>query len=221
MRPLKSHFPEHALPTLEPILKQTQEARVFRRAQAVREVVAGHHVHPVSATFHLANAARRQWVQRFAPEGPQGLRARPRAGRPPKVTCALEQHLKRLVEQDPLEPGSRHSPWSGRALATALARETGVPLGRESGRGVVKKRLEAPIVPPGVLIPIPQTSRLAPAHSLPWSIAHAGVRSLCSMQPQRCSGAVPCPARAGGAPPNAGASPPAPCVRGRANVRSP
>jgi hypothetical protein len=26
MRPLKSHFPENALPTLETVLKQTQEA---------------------------------------------------------------------------------------------------------------------------------------------------------------------------------------------------
>ena len=101
MRPLKSHFPEHALQTLETVLKQTQEARVFRRAQAVREVVAGHHVHTVSATFHLANSALRKWVQRFAQEGPQGLGDRPRSGRPPKVTCELEQHLQRLVEQDP------------------------------------------------------------------------------------------------------------------------
>ncbi len=140
MRPLKSHFPEHALPTLETILKQTQEARVFRRAQAVREVVAGHHVHTVSATFHLANSALRKWVQRFAHEGPQGLLDRPRSGRPPKVTCELEQHLNRLVDQDPLEHGSLHSQWSCRELATALARETGVHLGRESVRGVLKKR---------------------------------------------------------------------------------
>ena len=59
MRPLKSHLPVNALPTLETVRKQTQEARVFRRAQAVREVVAGHHVHTVSATFHLANSAHR------------------------------------------------------------------------------------------------------------------------------------------------------------------
>jgi transposase len=103
MRPLKSHFPDHALATLETVLKQTQEARVFRRAQAVREVVAGHHVNTVSATFHLANAALRKWVQRFAQEGPQGLRDRPRPGRPPKVTCDLEKHLNRLVDQDPLQ----------------------------------------------------------------------------------------------------------------------
>src|SRR5215813_1942181 len=102
MRPLKSHFPDHALPTLDTLLKQTKEARVFRRAQAVRAVVAGQHVSTVSITFNLANSAVRKWVQRFAQQGPQGLRDRPRAGRPPKVTCELEQHLNRLVDQDPL-----------------------------------------------------------------------------------------------------------------------
>jgi putative transposase len=139
MRPLKSHFPAHALPTLEAVLKQTQEARVFRRAQAVREVVAGHHVHAVSATFHLANSALRKWVQRFAQQGPPGLRDRPRPGRPRKVTCALEQHLNCLVDQDPLEHGSLHSQWSCRALAIAFAHQTGVQLGRESVRCVLKK----------------------------------------------------------------------------------
>ena len=136
MRPLKSHFPEHALPTIESVLKQPQEARVFRRAQAVREGVAGHHVNTVSATFHLANSALRKWVQRFAQQGPQGLLDRPRSGRPPKVTCALAQHLNRLIDQDPLEHGSLHAPWSCRELAAVFARETGVHLGRESVRGV-------------------------------------------------------------------------------------
>jgi transposase len=51
----------------------------------------------------------------------------------------LEQHLQRLVEQDSLEHGSLHSQWSCRELATVLARETGVHLGRESVRGVLKK----------------------------------------------------------------------------------
>ena len=41
MRTLKLHFPDDALPTLDTFVKQTREARVFRRAQAVREVVKG------------------------------------------------------------------------------------------------------------------------------------------------------------------------------------
>ena len=140
MRPLKNHFSTQALTTLDTMLKQTKEARVFRRAQAVHAVVAGHHVSAVSATFHLANSALRKWVQRFAQEGPQGLRDRTRSGRPPKITCALEQHLNRLVDEDPLEHGALSSQWSCRELATIFARETGVQLGRARVRGFLQNR---------------------------------------------------------------------------------
>lgn len=148
MRTLKLHFPANALPTLDAFLKQTKAARVFRRAQAVREVVKGHRLQTVSDTFAFAYSALRKWVHRFAHQGPQGLVDRPRPGRPPKVTCELEQHLKRLVEQDPLEHGSLHSQWSCRELATVLARETGMQLGRESVRGVLKKMSGASTAPP-------------------------------------------------------------------------
>jgi putative transposase len=139
MRPLKSHFRDDALTTLETVLKQTKEARVFRRAQAVREVVGGQHITVVSATFHFANSALRKWVQRFANQGPQGLRDRPRSGRPPKVTCALEKQLNRLVDQDPLQHGCLSSQWSCRDLAMVLAQQTGIQLGRERVRCVLKK----------------------------------------------------------------------------------
>ena len=139
MRTLQLQFPDTALPTLETVLKQTKEARVFRRAQAVRDVVTGQRLQTVSDTLHFTYSALRKWVHRFANQGPQGLVDRPRSGRPPKVTCALENHLNRLVDQDPLEHGSLHSQWSCRELATVLARATGVQLGRESVRGVLKK----------------------------------------------------------------------------------
>ena len=109
MRPLKSHFPDHALTTLDTLLKQTKAVRVFRRAQAVRAVVAGHHVKAVSATFHFTNSALRKWVQHFVNQGVAGLVDRPRSGRPRTVTCALEHHLNRFVDQDPLQHGSLDS----------------------------------------------------------------------------------------------------------------
>jgi transposase len=139
MRTLKLHFPDHALPTLETFLRQTKEARVFRRAQAVRDVVTGQRLQTVSDTLHFTYSALRKWVYRFATEGTRGLVDRPRSGRPPKITCALEQHLNRLVDQDPLTQGSLYSQWSCRELATVLAQQTGVPLGRESVRGMLKK----------------------------------------------------------------------------------
>ncbi len=139
MRTLQLHLPDDALPTLDTFLKQTQEARVFRRAQAVREVVKGQRLQTVSETLSCTYSALRKWVHRFAHQGTQGLLDCPRSGRPPKVTCELEQYLNHLVDQDPLEHGALHSQWSCRALATVVARETGVQLGRESVRSVLKK----------------------------------------------------------------------------------
>src|SRR5215471_11815621 len=140
MRTLKLHFPDDARSTLDSFLKQTKEARVFRRAQAVRQVVNGQRLQTVSDTLQFTYSALRKWVYRFASQGTQGLVDRPRSGRPPKVTCELEQYLNRLIDQDPLEHGSLHSQWSCRELAAVLAHETGVHLGRESVRGVLKKR---------------------------------------------------------------------------------
>src|SRR5712692_620851 len=139
MRTLTLHFSEDALPTLDTFLKRTKEARVFRRAQAVRDVVTGQRLQTVSDTLHFTYSALRKWVHRFAHQGVQGLADRPRPGRPPKVTCALAHHLDRLVDQDPLQHGSSHSQWSCQELATVLARQTGVQLSRESVRDVLKK----------------------------------------------------------------------------------
>src|SRR2546425_8487897 len=90
MRTLQLHFSDNALPTLNTFLQQTKEARVFRRAQAVRDVVTGQRLQTVSDTLHFTYSALRKWVYRFANQGPQGLLDRPRSGRPPKVTCELE-----------------------------------------------------------------------------------------------------------------------------------
>src|SRR5499427_10579839 len=140
MRTLTLHFPDDALPTLDTFLKQTKEARVFRRAQAVRHVVKGQRLQTVSDTLAFTYSALRKWVHRFASQGVQGLVDRPRSGRPPKMTCELEKHLNRLVDEDPLQHGSIHSQWSCRELAMVLAQQTGGQVGRESVRGVLKKR---------------------------------------------------------------------------------
>ena len=86
-RALKLHFPDDALPPLDTCLKQTKAARVFRRAQAVRNVVKGQRLQTVSDVLQFTYSALRKWVHRFANQGTAGLEDRPRPGRPPKLTC--------------------------------------------------------------------------------------------------------------------------------------
>lgn len=139
MRPLNSQFAHNALPTLDALMKQVKEVRVFRRAQAVRGVVAGQTVKAVSDTFQFTNSALRKWVQRFAQEGTGGLFDRPRSGRPAKMIGQIETQLNHLVDQDPLQHGSIHSQWSCRELASVLSQQSGVSIGRESVRRALKK----------------------------------------------------------------------------------
>src|SRR5262249_32311305 len=145
-------------------------------------------------------AALRTGVYRLAHDGPLGLVERPRAGRPRQVTCELEQHLHRLVDQDPLPHGSVYAPWSGRELATVFAHQTGVQLGRASVRGVFNKTPCPPAALPAAWIPSRPPSPMARSTSLRWHTAHAGARSFCSTKMQQACGAVRCPERAGGAP---------------------
>ncbi len=72
MRTLTLHFPDDARPTLATFLQQTKEARVFRRAQAVRDVVKGRRIPNVSDALQCTSAALRTWVPRFANQGTQG-----------------------------------------------------------------------------------------------------------------------------------------------------
>src|SRR5215475_13181454 len=85
MRTLKLHFPNDALPTLDTFIKQTKEARVFRRAQAVRHVVKGQRLQTVSDTLSWTYSALRTWGQRFVSQGVQGVGDRPRLGQRPRL----------------------------------------------------------------------------------------------------------------------------------------
>jgi len=146
MPPLSSQFAPDALTTLDALMKQTQKTRVFRRAQAVRQVVTGHTVKATADTFHFTHAALSKWLKRFAREGTQGLLDRPRPGRPRTVTDEVEACSYHLLEPEPLTHGARSSQGNCRELSQAVSEQTGVPVCRARVRVALKKG--APLLPP-------------------------------------------------------------------------
>jgi len=119
--------------SLEAVLKQTKEARVFRRAQAVREVVAGHHVNAVSTTFHLTNSALRTWVHE--------TKRRLRPGHLPAIfTDAYEGYKSAILATFGRRyPASHHGP-TGRSRRLILRWPQGLAYGQVKkhykGRGI-------------------------------------------------------------------------------------
>ena len=61
MRTLQARFAPDALSTLDTVLKHTKDVRVFRRAQAVREVVIGRRIKTVSQAFAFTYSALRNY----------------------------------------------------------------------------------------------------------------------------------------------------------------
>ena len=88
MRTLKLHFPDDALPTLDTFVKQTKEARVFRRAQAVREVVKGQRLQTVSDTLSLYLFRPAQVGLSLCQPGHAG------AGGSPALRSTAQSHLR-------------------------------------------------------------------------------------------------------------------------------
>ena len=140
MRPMEVTFPEGAQGDLEKLLKREKKVRVFRRAQAILEVVKGKTVKETSETFGFANSALRKWIRRYVAAGTDGLQDLPRSGRPREVTEEIEELVVQLIDEDPLDHKSIYSQWTCSELARVVGEKTGKLLGPESMRRVLKKK---------------------------------------------------------------------------------
>lgn len=110
---------------LRHLTKTDADPRVRRRAQAVLLASEGHPLAAVARRFHTAAHRVRVWRERFEQEGRDGLRDRPRGGRPPKLDKTDLTYLETALEQGPQAYGLPVTVWSIRDLQALLQRERG------------------------------------------------------------------------------------------------
>ena len=67
-----------------------------------------------------------RFIQRYETEGRQGLYAKPRSGRPRRVTPEYEAKLLAAVEEDPRSLGLPFSNWTTANLAAHMAQQTAI-----------------------------------------------------------------------------------------------
>lgn len=83
------------------LAKRTKDAAQARRLLAVAAILDGASREEAAKTGGMDRQTLRDWVIRYNEAGVEGLRDRPRSGRPPRLNAAQLAELARLVEEGP------------------------------------------------------------------------------------------------------------------------
>ena len=105
---------------LERRYKEEKDSKVKLRILMVLRVKEGASTTRLAKELHVHHTTVSNWVKRFNREGFDGLRDRPRSGRPPKIS---HEELREVLEKSPEEEGYPVGGWSVRLLHIHLAKK--------------------------------------------------------------------------------------------------
>lgn len=86
---------------LRRLARLERDGRVAARLLALAAILDGHSRHEAATLAGMDRQTLRDWVHRFNAEGVDGLRDRPRSGRPPLLAEELRPELAALIAQGP------------------------------------------------------------------------------------------------------------------------
>src|SRR6266540_556267 len=79
--------------------KAAPEGRMRMRVLAIRYLLQGHTTAQAAQVFACSESQVRQWVHRYNTEGLEGLRERPRSGRPTLLAAGDVEAFKKRVQR--------------------------------------------------------------------------------------------------------------------------
>ena len=96
---------------------RTEEARIVERAKIILKCLAGERVHKIAKDLEVRPNTVIEWRRRFEKEGIEGLKDRPRSGKPVSYDEAFRDRVLRTLE---LAPPPGQARWDGPAVAKHL-----------------------------------------------------------------------------------------------------
>ena len=109
--------------------RRTGSAGLARRAAIILRSAQGERVPAIGSGLGLFYGTVRKWIRRFTDSGLEGLRERPRSGRPPVYSELERGRVIHLASTRPEELGKPFRRWSLDTLEEELRRE-GCLMGR-------------------------------------------------------------------------------------------
>jgi transposase len=115
-------------------LARRELGRVSERIHMVLLSARGYSVGQIAQIFETSEGTIREWLEHFEKEGVEGLRDRPRSGRPRKVDAVAQEVIETQVETPPSTLGYLFGFWTVLALCSHLAKNLGVTISPSSLR---------------------------------------------------------------------------------------
>jgi len=113
----------------------------FRRCRLIWLIAGGYSIAQASEYAGLHYTTAHGWVKRFEAEGLDGLRTRPRSGRPRVYDPAAEDLMVDLATSRPKDLGLSFTTWSLSKLTQHLHEFEGLPgISHETVRSILQRR---------------------------------------------------------------------------------
>jgi len=112
--------------------------RVRCRANAIRLGSLGYAVREIATVLGVGFQTVHSWFDAFEAQGVTGLFDKPKSGAPPKAGPDYRQHLRDALAVNPKDLGYPFTTWSVTRLRAHMAKQTGVLLGEDRVRQLIK-----------------------------------------------------------------------------------
>lgn len=124
---------------MDDAIKHAPEPEVRQRAMALKLLHVGRSAQEVAEIMAVDLVSVYNWRKRWVGEGIEGLKNRPRSGRPSNANQAYRELLEKVIEQDPAELGYGFTFWTAGRLLTHLETVTGIRLSPNRFRALLKR----------------------------------------------------------------------------------
>lgn len=108
---------------LKKFLSKTQEKKEYRRGTAILMRSRKRRVKDIARELNVSIDAVVRWIRSYRKHGLEGLKARKRTGKPPKIRGRAEKRIREILKQDPKAFGFLKGRWVVRDIAKALGAE--------------------------------------------------------------------------------------------------
>jgi transposase len=128
------------LKIIQQAMNHSTQPEVRQRSTAIHLLHQQHKPKEVAGMMAVNIGSIYNWYRRWREEGIDGLKNRPKSGRPPNADDAYCQLLEELLANEPSDYGYAFAFWTANRLREHLRQKTGIKISNRRFRALMKKK---------------------------------------------------------------------------------